>query len=121
MAESPEIRGRRALLVGIDRYPNLGLEWQLEGCGNDVAILQNALICRFGFEKDLITVLRDEQATRVAIRAAMDALVHRAEKDEEVVFFSAATARSRPTATRTTKRTGSTRPWWRVTAGETKS
>ena len=87
MKATPETRGRRALLIGIDRYLHLGTAGQLEGCGNDVAILQNALIRRFGFKRDQITVLRDEQATRDGILAAMEALVRQAEKDDEVVFF----------------------------------
>src|SRR6185295_8848105 len=76
-----------ALLIGIDRYPKLGSEWQLEGCGNDVAILHDTLSCRFGFADDQITVLRDEQATRDGILAAMESLVQRAGKNDEVVFF----------------------------------
>lgn len=80
-------RGRWALLIGIDRYQKLGLEWQLEGCGNDVAIMRDTLSRRFGFDEDKIRVLRDEQATREDILAAMEALVQQAEKDDEVVFF----------------------------------
>src|SRR5215213_3056481 len=83
----PESRGRWALLIGIDRYPNLGSEWQLDGCGNDVAIVHDTLSRRFGFQDDQFTVLRDEQATRDGILAAMEALVQRAGKDDEVVFF----------------------------------
>ena len=82
-----ETRGHWALLIGIDRYPKLGSEWQLEGCGNDVAILHDTLSCRFGFADDQITVLRDEQATRDGILAAMESLVQRAGKNDEVVFF----------------------------------
>lgn len=82
-----ETRGRWALLIGIDRYPKLGSEWQLEGCGNDVAIVQDTLSCRFGFPVDHITVLRDEQATRDGILAAMESLVRKAGREDEVVFF----------------------------------
>lgn len=87
MDAASESRGRWALLIGIDRYPNFGPDRQLEGCGNDVAIMQDALRRRFGFEEDRITVLRDEQATRDGILAAMEALVERTEKDDEVFFF----------------------------------
>jgi hypothetical protein len=75
------------LLVGIDRYPNFGSEWQLEGCGNDVAILQDTLCRRFGFIDDQITVLRDEQATREGILVALENLVERVREGDEVVFF----------------------------------
>lgn len=81
-----EARGRWALLIGIDRYPKLGLEWQLEGCGNDVAVMRDTL-SRFGFEDHQITILRDEQATRKDILAAMEALIERAGKEDEIVFF----------------------------------
>jgi len=87
MATSSDSRGSWALLIGIDRYPNFGSEWQLEGCGNDVAIMRDTLSRRFGFTDEQITVLRDEQATRDGILAAMEALVQRAGKDDEVVFF----------------------------------
>jgi hypothetical protein len=87
MATALESRGRWALLIGIDRYPNFGSEWQLDGCGNDVAIVHDTLSRRFGFRTDQIEVLRDEQATRDGILAAMEALVDRAGKDDEVVFF----------------------------------
>ncbi len=87
MNASAESRGRWALLIGIDQYPNFGSEWQLEGCGNDVAILQKTLSGRFGFTGDQITVLRDGQATRDGILAAMEALVQRTGEGDEVVFF----------------------------------
>jgi hypothetical protein len=87
MTALDERRGRWALLIGIDRYPKLGSEWQLEGCGNDVAIVQDTLSCRFGFPDDHITVLRDEQATRGGILAAMDALIRRVGRDDEIVFL----------------------------------
>ncbi|WP_213291283.1 caspase family protein, partial [Bradyrhizobium sp. sGM-13] len=73
--------------IGIDQYPHFPPDWQLEGCGHDVAVLRDALGRRFGFRDDQIAVLRDEQATREGILAAMESLVHRAGKDDEVVFF----------------------------------
>ncbi len=87
METMPEARGRWALLVGIDCYQKLDLELNLEGCGNDVAIMRDALSRRFGFKDHQITALCNEQATRESIREAMEALVQRAGKDEEVVFF----------------------------------
>src|SRR6187549_2453318 len=87
MEAASEVRGRWALLIGIDRYQKLDLEWQLEGCGNDVAIMHDVLSRRFGFQDDQIKVLHNEQATRESILEAMDALAHRAGKDDEVVFF----------------------------------
>jgi hypothetical protein len=83
----PETRRHWALLIGIDRYQKLGLEWHLDGCAHDVAILRDTLSRRFGFEDDQITVLLNEQATRKGILDAMEALVQRAEPGDEVVFF----------------------------------
>ena len=87
METASEAHGRWALLIGINHYPHFPPDWQLEGCGNDVAVLRDALSRRFGFREDQIAVLRDEQATREGILAAMEALVRRAGKDDEVVFF----------------------------------
>ena len=80
-------RKRGVLLIGIEKYPNFGPEWQLEGCANDVAVMRDALTTRFSFRDDEITVLLDKQATRAGILAAMEALVRSTGKDDEVVFF----------------------------------
>lgn len=79
-------RGKWALLVGIDRYPGFGSEVQLEGCVNDVQILRDALIRRFGFTEDRMTVLLNEWATRDGILAAMEDLVRKVGEDDVVVF-----------------------------------
>lgn len=79
-------RGKWALLVGINRYRCLGAEAQLEGCVNDVQILRDALIRRFGFAEDRMTVLLDEQATRAAILDGMEDLVRKVGEDDIVVF-----------------------------------
>lgn len=86
MEIAPKEPARWALLIGINRYPNLGSEWQLEGCINDILIMQDTLLRRFGFAKDQITVLVDEQATRVGILAAMEELVSRVGQDDVVLF-----------------------------------
>src|SRR5215203_6243284 len=82
MATPSESRGKWALLIGIDQYPNFGSEWQLEGCGNDVAIVQDALSRRFSFT-DLVLFPRPFDG----ILAAMEALVERAGKEDEVIFY----------------------------------
>jgi hypothetical protein len=96
MDSTGEGRGRWALLVGIDRYPKLGLDWQLDGCVNDVQIMKDALVRRFDFSEDRITVLLNEQATRVGVLAAMEELVRRVGQDEIVVVHYSGHGSQRP-------------------------
>jgi len=56
---------RRALLIGINKYPNAGD--QLEGCVNDT-YLMSAMLQERGFAAEDIRVLLDERATADAIR-----------------------------------------------------
>lgn len=86
MDEKDDTRGRWALLVGIDRYPNFTSREHLDGCVNDVAIMKDALNRRFGFPEEGMTVLTNEQATRVAMLAAMEKLVEQAGPEDIVVF-----------------------------------
>ncbi|MFL5494530.1 MAG: caspase domain-containing protein, partial [Gemmatimonadales bacterium] len=65
-------RTKRALLIGIDKYPKLT---QLEGCVNDVQLMRSVLQETFGFLPENITLLADDQAPRDAILAALDKLV----------------------------------------------
>ncbi len=74
-----------ALLIGINRYPNLKARMQLDGCLNDVRAMAHVLEAQFGFPAEAITVLQDEEATQAGIRAAIDALLHRARKNDVVV------------------------------------
>ena len=80
-------QGKRALLVGINRYPNFPPERQLRGCENDVALLHATLRDRFGFPEALITVLTNEQATRDGILGAMNQLADATEVDDAVVLY----------------------------------
>lgn len=78
-----------ALLIGIDKYPQLSRRYQLHGCVNDAALMANILENNYGFPREQITVLRDGEATRQDILAAMDtmfALVQ--ENDIVVVHYS---------------------------------
>ncbi|HEV7506951.1 MAG TPA: caspase family protein [Thermoanaerobaculia bacterium] len=86
MEPNSDTHGRWALLVGIDRYPKLDSRRQLGGCSNDVHILKDALLRRFGFPEDQIQVLLNEQATRTAMLGALKSLVEKVGKDEIVVF-----------------------------------
>jgi hypothetical protein len=77
---------KRALLIGIDKYPKLT---QLEGCVNDVQLMRGILQDNFGFPPENITLLANDQATRDAILAALDALVERTGQDDVVVIHYA--------------------------------
>jgi hypothetical protein len=66
---------RLALLVGVQTYPNLGPQRQLDGCRNDVRLMKDLLVDRFGFRPQDVTTLLDDQATAASIRGELDRLV----------------------------------------------
>ncbi|KAB8314425.1 caspase family protein [Tolypothrix campylonemoides VB511288] len=77
-----------ALLIGINKYQYPEIN-QLFGCVNDVELMSKILQENFEFPSDQIAVLRDEQATRDGILAAMDALVDSVgENDIVVIHYS---------------------------------
>ncbi|MGH9362617.1 MAG: caspase family protein [Thermoanaerobaculia bacterium] len=78
-------RGRFALLVGIDCYPNF--KSQLRSCANDARLLAEVLRERFGFPEERVTLLLDQAATRQGILEGLAALRLRARPDDAVVFF----------------------------------
>ena len=86
MANAVNHRNKWALLIGIDRYAHLGARYQLNGCVNDAELMARILQDHFGFPAQRVTLLRDEEATRDAILAAMDALVERVGDDDIVVI-----------------------------------
>jgi hypothetical protein len=85
MATSEDGRGRRALLIGIDRYPLLPAH-QLQGCVNDVTAMASVLRTRFGFPAERVAVLTDGDATQAGIRAALATLADEVEPDDVVVL-----------------------------------
>lgn len=86
MSTAPDERAKRALLIGIDKYPLVG---QLDGCVNDVELMQSILQESFGFPQEDMTLLRNEQASRDRILAALDLLVDQTGKDDIVVIHYA--------------------------------
>lgn len=80
-------QGKRALLVGINAYPNFGPEMQLQGALNDVALVRKLLCERFGFLGDAVKELTNEQAKRDDILAAMQTLVDETQPEDVVVFY----------------------------------
>jgi hypothetical protein len=117
-ASQGEAQTRRAVLVGINKYhpaveaaspgtePNgevkeavakrrdtpksRGSYPDLDGCLNDVDAMHDVLIARYGFLPENVTVLRDSEATREGIFAAIRKnLIESVSSGDEVVFFYA--------------------------------
>jgi uncharacterized caspase-like protein len=84
----PQAR-RWALLIGIDRYPQLAERYQLAGGVNDVRALSQVLVERHGFPAENVIQLLDEAATRDGILEALEDLVQRVgEGDAVLVHYS---------------------------------
>jgi len=76
---------RKALLVGINRYPDP--ENRLNGCVNDVRQVRALLQQHYGFDRpSAFDILLDAQATTAAIRAALGRLVAGARPGDLLVF-----------------------------------
>ncbi len=75
---------RRALLVGINRYPDPA--HALNGCVNDVHQVRAVLRQHFGFEDAALTVLLDGRATTGGIRSGLRWLVEGARPGDVLVF-----------------------------------
>lgn len=86
MDSAPDSRNRWALLIGINEYPRLMPRGQLTGCVNDVEVMSRTLEGQFGFPRENMTILRNAEATRDGILAAMNGLVERVGRDDVVVF-----------------------------------
>lgn len=76
-----------ALLVGIDAYPG---SHKLQGCVNDVSMMQNLLLKKFNFQSHNIVTLVDGQATRADIESAFQThLIRQVDSgDMVIVYFS---------------------------------
>jgi hypothetical protein len=75
---------RRALLVGINNYPDPAN--RLEGCVNDVFLMSSVLQeCRFAAED--IRVVLDERATSTAVLERLEWLLDGAEDSKDRVFY----------------------------------
>lgn len=77
---------KRALLVGVNEYPNLPAYSQLRGCVNDVLIMKQTLEASFGFPSSNITTLVNEQATAARIREGLDQLCTDCQPNDIIVF-----------------------------------
>jgi len=68
---------RLALLIGVQKYANLDPGQQLDGPGNDVELMRQLLVERFGFRESDIVTLLDEQATGRGIREQFSRVAER--------------------------------------------
>ena len=77
-----------ALLIGINDYSHGNTENvpSLKGCINDVALLQNLLIYRYGFKSSNIITLTNAQATRSNILKTIETHLLTANPNDIVVF-----------------------------------
>jgi metacaspase-1 len=75
---------RRALLVGINAYPNPAN--RLEGCVNDV-FLMSSLLQECGFKPEEIRVVLDDRATTANILDRLHWLLDDVQPDDERVLF----------------------------------
>ena len=80
----PRKPGKRALLVGINNYPNA--QDRLEGCVNDV-FLMSSVLQECGFPPESIRVCLDERATAKGILERLHWLLDEPRADEERVFY----------------------------------
>ncbi|HVS52518.1 MAG TPA: caspase family protein [Opitutaceae bacterium] len=83
---STSYRASWALVIGIDRYQHVT---PLSFAGNDAISIDRALVESLGFPKENIVMLRDEQATRAAIRKEFLAFAERCSPDDRIVVFFA--------------------------------
>jgi len=98
---------RRALLVGITKYPNVGKEFELNGGNNDVDVISKVLIEKFGFKKQDITILSEKLGqkdinklpTKKNIEEAFIKLATGVCEGEQVVVFLAGHGTELPTST----------------------
>lgn len=82
-SEEPKEGVKRALLIGINEYANTDIP-DLRGAVNDIALVRQVLVRRYGFAESAITQISDVSATRAAILAALDRLVTESGPDDFV-------------------------------------
>jgi len=80
---------RRALMVGIENYPEATGWPQLSGPRADVLALRRAFIERAGFREQDIRVLFDAAATHAAILETFHELIEASQQDDVLVFYFA--------------------------------
>jgi hypothetical protein len=75
---------KKALLVGINRYPDP--RNNLKGCVNDALLMSKVLREQYGFQTRDVRLLTDSRATTAAIRSGLEQLVSGARPGDSLVF-----------------------------------
>jgi hypothetical protein len=76
-----------ALLIGVNDYKHESEIGALRGCVNDTKIMARVLKRRFGFAKEDITFLWNEEATRDSIIKELKRIVENCESNDTIVFY----------------------------------
>ena len=87
----PIYTGSHALIVGVDKYPNLPKTAQLKYAVNDADGIKQTLVDFYGFPESNVTVLTNEKATLANILQALDQLSDRSRiraDDRILIYFS---------------------------------
>lgn len=76
---------RYALLVGVGDYP--GSQLDLDGPEHDINALEEVLIDIWKFKRENVQVLRDSQATKAEVLAALAGLKTRSQPGDQLFFY----------------------------------
>ncbi|NJK62779.1 MAG: caspase family protein [Synechococcaceae cyanobacterium SM2_3_1] len=80
---------KRALLIGINTYPEPNSAFSLQGCLTDIELQRQLLLHRFGFAATDILTLTDQEATVTRLNAALDEMVSQLDdEDPLLIHFS---------------------------------
>ena len=78
-----------ALIIGINKYPTMDADKQLEAARKDAEAISKLLVDRYGFSKERMTELYDEAASRKGIIRAFSSLKRRlTEKDSLFIYYA---------------------------------
>lgn len=75
-----------ALIIGIDKYQNVR---SLDYAVKDAEYIQSMLMDKFHFQQDNIVLLKDEEATKIAIIQEFSNITKKAESNDRVLIFFA--------------------------------
>src|SRR5713101_1633812 len=77
-----------ALIIGINKYPNMDKDKQLEAARKDAEAVAKVLVERYGFSKEKMVELYDEAASRKGILRAFNNLKRRlTDKDSLLIYY----------------------------------
>ena len=78
-----------ALIIGVNKYPNMDKDKQLEAARKDAEAVAKLLVARYGFSKEKMVELYDEAASRKGILRAFNNLKRRlTEKDSLFIYYA---------------------------------